>query len=364
MVISREQLNHDVTQVMLSEILLKNPNLVESWEAVTSIVQESSGSNHLHRANRLNQCLELFVSRFPYEASYWKSRVDEVARTMGYPTAELICEKALGYLQYDLLSWLNFLRIKIVATKDVAQVLQAFEQCRVRVGMHYFSAAFYELYFSFLTQYSPQILNYEKKLSTLANQMSYIPMHSLSCSLSLSCDDVKLEISGSERHSSMYSNRVLHDIMSAYVYHFEKEILSLQGKPVMLERISVWLRYTDSLKNAVPDLYILHLFERASLSTNFAKDIVLSYTDFLLKKGLRNKAKDVWKRALLVHSDVTRHVFFLRLIKLELFEGNILRARDYIAQMLSCNASFGESLAELQLWVENLFEIQNSGGGQ
>lgn len=339
--------------------LIKQPLTCLLWENAlfkfAELIQSLKSSPNRMEPSSMVLLSELYLQQFPSQSAYWEDRSSEVARLDGPQKAELVLEEALGFLGYDIHLWLTYLQLKLSnAENTFASNLEVIDEARQRIGMHFYCSEFYELYFSFLQMCSGQSNLCNLKKTGLARQLSCIPLYDQA----LLYPQVSLRKIPERKHVKQRCDAIQQNVLAqqaycARIFPFEREVIALESP--LLQATGLWRRYIHATKGIMSVTFMVQLYERALLVTGNDIDLVCDYSNYLLRLGKTNKVRTVLKRALTSSKTVNRIRILTQLIKLELSDGNFLRARDYIAQYLSCNRNAPHELWELLFIVERLF---------
>ncbi|KNE01622.2 hypothetical protein QG37_01456 [Candidozyma auris] len=336
-----------------SEHLLAHPSRVSCWEQLIYEIRLATSDERTDFNRARHETLQLIARVFfrhnPFLSKYWRwHAIDEFHHARSIE-AKSIFERGLSFSSHDITLWLAYLSYRLTTTNvNVGDLLHLFEEARHAIGTNYYASEFYKLYFSFLEAYTPEINNHEQKKALLGSQITLCPLYN-HASL-----QERLFESGKLSSSSVSETSKVGHLLSAYVYYFERELLFFEGLNLSRQIISLWSRYIDSMKAWLPRFAIFQLYERALISTNFEDTIVISYSNFALERGLFNKARNVLKKGLLCNDDMARTRILKKILMLELYEGNVLRVRDYLAQLICCNAEYSMALKGFVSKIESL----------
>lgn len=344
-----------------SGLLLNKPLSKTVWQSCLDDIDKISQSEG-HQGSSISdfstRVAEAHLQRYPYLSAYWNRLGSRNAHNQKAVEAQEVLQQGLNYLDYDAALWIIYLRLKLLITHDdLNHLFELFEEARYKVGWTFYSSELYYLYFSFVMQNFSLLKRYEKIVKTLRAQLLTAPLYNQTGVLSHVRSVIPPAASSLVK---AYNENVLSQrIYSSMSLPFEREILKLNNEFRFHRTSNVWRRYTEAMKDVAPTPLMISLFERGLLCTNFSNHLVEDYIAFLLELGMVNRCKSILKRAL--HQEKTTHHirYIIWLAKMEIYEGNYVSARDYIAQTIGCNGVLSNELEELLVFIEELFQSRN-----
>lgn len=301
------------------------------------------------------QIAHLYVQKCP-NLSCWIQDISH--NRLNLPSNDRIILFGLNYLDYDVMMWISYLRFELLHSQhNHNYILELFEEARYKVGMSYYSSELHQLFLTYLQQTISDTGEFVTKLLSLNAQCAMAPHYNHSIFQS----DLRSHLlsKGKELllNQNYYDTISNQKVLNSLMFPFERDLVNFTGS-LKSQGIALWLRYLESLKNIFGPVFVIPLFERALLSTEYSIKIVDEYIEYTVSLKLLQRTRSILKRAL-HRTKLSCHTHFLsKLIKLEVFDGNYLTARDYLAQAISCNTSISKALHELLLALEELYACQ------
>lgn len=305
------------------------------------------------------QVSHLLVEKFP-NLSCWIQNISHGRLNDVILSNDEIIRCGLNYLDYDIMMWISYLRSELLHSQhNHNYILELFEEARYKVGMSYYSSELHQLYLTFLQQSYSEAGELVTKVQCLNAQCALTPHYDHAI---LQSNLRSHFLSKDSSNGLLYQNRYYdtisnQNILNSLIFPFERDLVNLtessnnQGQ-------ALWLRYLESLKNTFGPAFVIPLFERALISTEYSFKVVDAYVEYTVSLKLLQRARSILKRAL-HRTKLSCHAqFLLKLVKLEVFDGNYSKARDYLAQAISCNESASRTLYELLLALEELYSCK------
>ncbi|GEQ71698.1 hypothetical protein JCM33374_g5384 [Metschnikowia sp. JCM 33374] len=375
----------------ISITLLKDPHDVRLWQSLVHSAESQNGlinktSNHVEVQN-LRTSYESFLERFPFYLKYWMAYALWERRLNNNDRAEIVFSRALQFGQHDVTLWVAYLKFKIeTLTNNIGDVLQLFEAARLKIGYHYHSFEFYQLYQKFLNTYADNTNSFRKKSILLLRVMLEIPLYNYSASYDqiisfLSSPSTTIEDLSSFMHetalkalkkSSQNNKRLIQAdlekiIADAYIVNqaksyqlFNYEILvtsnssSCGAASISVDQLETWDNYLNAIESTYPFDYVAQLFERSLLSTGNNSKIVIKYFNFCFASRKFTKARNVLRKTMSTLERNASIQLLLCLTDLEIATGSVLLAKDMISRYISVNNNVPDSIFEKLLQIEAL----------
>lgn len=343
--------------------LIKDPQSSSAWQASLYELETLLRTIPRLQSEKYSeiwlQVAHLLVQKFPY-LSCWIQDISHNRLNDEVLSNDKIILCGLNYLDYDILMWISYLRSQLLHSQhNHNYILELFEEARYKVGMSYYSSELHQLYITFLQQTYSDAGEFVTKVQSLNAQCAMAPHYNHAIFQSnlrshFPSKGSTKELLLNHNHYDTISNQKL---LNSLIFPFERDLVNFTGSSNN-QGLALWLRYLESLKNTFGPVFVIPLFERALISTEYSLKIVDEYVEYTVSLKLLQRARSILKRAL-HRTRVSCHAqFLLQLVKLEVFDENYLKARDYLAQAISCNTSASKTLHELLLALEELYSCK------
>lgn len=380
----------------ISLSLLKDPHDFQKWQSLVHFAESQSGLinktlNHVEIQN-LRKSYEAILEKYPFLLKYWISYALWERKLDHNDKAELIFTRALQVGGHDVTLWVTYLKFKIeTLTNDIHQLLELFETARLKIGFHYQSFEFYELYLKFLDTYADKTNNFRKKYILLLRVMLEIPFYNYAAAFELimefispsnsTIEDLSLFMHSSnlkdlknqfQNNKKLILEAIQKVLADAYVVNqaksyelFAYERLITGGLnihklgPVSLNQLENWDNYLNFVELTYPSDYVSQLYERSLLDTGNDPNIVMKFVTFCIHAGKINKARNILRKALPKTERNVSVKLLVRLCDLEIATGNILMAKDMISRYILVNTSVSNCIFEKLMQIEALISLND-----
>lgn len=372
--------------------LLKAPYSLKLWEKLVSVAEEN-GKKGINKTTPTNEVdlartsYQKLLQQYPLLFNYWIKYADLEFKQGNLHKAEEIYTLALNsHLQYCIELWLSFLLFKlntIASNEDV--ILALFEKARGKIGYHFYADEFYKLYLQFLSTYATPNNNYTKKYHVLLRILVEIPLYNYSyfakllfniltkeltferVSFLVPTKDVsafKKQTNNNIKEIGLRLKKTFTDVYITTQYKvyqlfkFEKNISRPYFDVTFLSTQDQqnWDLYLSFVELHYPMDFVVLTYERCLLATANYDHFWIRYANFYISSLKLIAARETLQRGShhLNSSTDNGHNLLIKLIDLEIFEENILNARDLIFGYIKLNVSTPLPLYERLIVVERL----------
>ncbi|OBA22920.1 hypothetical protein METBIDRAFT_76069 [Metschnikowia bicuspidata var. bicuspidata NRRL YB-4993] len=379
----------DWNSVSLS--LLKNPHDLHLWQSLIHCAESQEGLinktlNHIAVQN-LRKSYDAFLERHPFLLKYWIAYALWERQFNENDKAELVFLRALDFGGHDITLWISYLQFKIeTLTNNVDQILLLFEAARSKIGYHYHSFEFYQLYLKFLNTYADEKNGFTRKSIFLLRIMLEIPLYNYSSAFdlifelvsspSVTIDDISSFMNATnlkalkkltQNNKKLILEAIKRFLADAYIvnqaqslelFAYERLIAGTSRNQnvasVSLDRLETWYNYLAFVECSFPYEYVVQIFERSLLSTGNHHSIVLMYANFCINKGKINKARNLIRRSLPMKARMASVDLIICLADIEIATGCILMAKDLICRYILVNSEVLYRIFEKLMQIEAL----------
>lgn len=296
-------------------------------------------------------------------------------------------------LPYCIELWINYLNFKInTISNNLLDILNIFESARSKIGLHFYSNEFYQLYLDFLTHYSnfdndkynfklKKLLllrmiieipcynyqsNFEAFLTCLNDEVTFqdlpnlIPEHDLSHLKQIYKNDLKLVKS---KLKTIFTNTYITTQFKTYqLFRFEKKFSHLNFIPdssISINEFNNWLNYLDFIQlNKFSNGFVILAYERCLLANSTNPKIWLRYSDYYISKNKFNSSKQILNRGIKLSNNI--QTLLIKLIDLEIYTKNILKAKNLCLNYLKKNYNIPLQIYEKLINLEHLINNNES----
>lgn len=158
----QRKMDLDLSDVYNEQLLylLKDPDNLQKWfEIINSIengsVNELSKISPIEEKKVLRAVYSSLLKRFPYLENYWINFADVEFKLGNASTAELIYLNSLKQVPGSLKLWLSYLKFSIqLSNYRYHELILLFKLAEKEIGLHYHSAEFWDVYLTFISNYS------------------------------------------------------------------------------------------------------------------------------------------------------------------------------------------------------------------
>lgn len=377
--------------------VLKNPECFDSWQRLVYYAEYEDGhlldkTLNVELIELLRHSYEAFLRKYPLLTNYWAHYALLEFRFSSKSSAESIFLKGLSFGSYDVTYWVGYLNFKLrTITNNVENILLLFEQARLKIGFQYHSSGFYLLYLAFLRTYANDWNGYNEKYAVLLRSLWDIPLYDCSNVLKESLDlvspqnlssktlaillcgsevkEIKTQTKNNIKEISKRLERIVKgafassQFRSFRLFQFEKglgEHLFHSREFLSDEILELWGAYLSFVEAEYPHRYTVQLYERCLIATANYISFVVRYVDFMLHHKKFNAARDILKRYLSLVENQSDVILLVRLIDLELYSGNILRARNLVTNYIKYNARVPVVIFEKLFQIEAVIHSNDS----
>ncbi|EEQ37986.1 hypothetical protein FOB63_001305 [Clavispora lusitaniae] len=387
------QINPDWHSVSIE--LLKNPFDLDLWQQLVHCATYSNGvvldkTASDAQVHLLRVSFDSLLHQYPLLSKYWTAYAEWEFKLGFIERANTVYLKGLTYVGFDLSYWLDYLRFKLrVIGDDTQEVLELFEEARLRIGFNFHASDFYLLYLSFLRSYATKDNGYYEKSIWLIRSTVEIPLYNYSLLFremmevinpkSLTFNNLHLLIPDSQlktwktqtkNNLSTISKRLEKTFTDAYVvnqyksyqiYSFEKNIVSAlyyDNHVLSTNQIESWKQYLDFAEQNHTFSYVCQLYERSLVSTAKYCTIVLKFVDYLVSQKKFSMCRQILRKFISVNPSRNDVKLLIRLVDLEVYLGYFERARDIVVNYLALNKTAPNCIYSKLFEVESMFHFE------
>lgn len=369
----------------VSTQLLKNPYNLRLWDKLV----ETAESNNGNRINKISSPQEVDLLRVSYESllrkypllvNYWIKYAEWEFMLGNTETANEIYEKSLLNLSYSIELWISYLNFKIkTIDSDVNKILNIFESARRKVGYHFHSHEFYSLYLSFLQNYANEHNGFKLKYYVLLRIIIEIPIYHYGIFFkklftSINEKNLTSEVIGylvPEKELHQFANikdmktvslklkKIFTDVLITTQYkvfqlfYFEKKITRPYYDVSYLsnQEIHNWNNYLNFIELNYPLEYVILCYERCLLTAANYFRFWIRYANFFINSMNYTIAKEILHRGLSFNNNDR---LLIKLVDLELYTGDYLKARDLVLSHVKVNEIIPIKVYEKMISIERL----------
>lgn len=372
--------------------LLKAPYSLKAWEKLVSVAVENDkkGINKTTPANEVKLARTSYqglLEQFPLLFNYWIKYADLEFKQGNLRRAEEIYTLALNsHLHHSIELWLSFLKFKLnTISSNEDEVLELFERARGKIGYHFHADEFYKLYLKFLSTYATPNNQYTKKYYVLLRILVEIPLYNygyfakvlfniLTKELTfgiLSCLVPKKDVIALKKQTNNNIKeigiRLKKTFTDVYIttqykvyqlFKFEKSISRPYFDVSFLstQEQQNWDLYLSFVELHYPKEIVVLTYERCLLATANYSHFWTRFANYYICSQKLVAAKEVLERGshFLNSSNDNGCSLLIKLVDLEIFEENILNARDLILGYIDLNVSTPLPIYERLIVVQRL----------
>ncbi|KAG7662670.1 uncharacterized protein J8A68_003800 [[Candida] subhashii] len=367
----------------VSTELIQDPNNLNLWQRLveTAEFNEKRGITKVTpppELELLRSSYRQLLKKFPLLFNYWIRYADWEFKLGNTSRANEIYLEGLQHLNYCIELWISYLQFKMnTLTNNLNEILNLFEQARKLIGYHFHSYEFYKLYLSFLENFQTDSNQFLKKYYVLLRIIIEIPIYHYEYFYKKFFDAIA-QI-GQEEDNKLISliapakftykdNKSLsielkNSFMGAYIttqfkvyelFNFEKKLSRqyFDVKIISKQQFDTWYQYLEFLElKQYPFSFIELTLHRFLYSTAQYPDSWIKLADFYIFHGKYNSAKQALSRGLIYNGDYRP---LIKLIDLEIFLKQYLRARDLLVNYIKFNISIPIPIYEKLLSIESM----------
>lgn len=163
-------------------ILLNDPDNIYKWiQAIKTVESANDGISKRSAPEEISLLRSLYASflkRFPYLENYWIFFADLEFRLSSGFDGEVVYLNALKVLPYSLKIWVSFLKYRIqLSNFQYKELKLLFEYAETKIGIHYHSGEFWDLYLEFEKNYNPSEKNEKFERFLILRKVIEQPIH-------------------------------------------------------------------------------------------------------------------------------------------------------------------------------------------
>lgn len=375
--------------------LLKSPHDFSLWQKLVHFAENPqiklNKTSDDAQVDILRASYDAILQKYPFLTKYWSAYANWEYRMGHNDIATAVFERAMRFLDSDVDMWTAFLTFKLeTITDNVPEIFTLFENARLKIGYHFHSADFYALYISFLKCYATKENNFGKKYVILLRNAIEIPLYGYSSIFkeffdiisplnltneTLAClipelqlksfrnqNQSNLKMSSSKLKKCFTDLYITTQAKSLQLFEYEKTLSKTPYfgiKPLSQGDLAIWDAYLTFVELAYPSIYVSQVYERCLIITANYSKFVIRFADYLITNKKPLAAKTVLKKFTSLNPNQNNIHCFLRLIDLEIYQGNHLKARDMLVSYLACNKNVPIPVLEKLLNVESLFSVDD-----
>lgn len=392
--------------ISISEDLIKDPDNFSKWEELVKVAEgganPSKSTSRRSKLTKLSSADEInllketyraFLLKFPYCHNYWINYANWEFKLGRPEMAADIFRSALVELPHSLEIWLNYLQLVLLTNSNVEEIRFIFEAARSKIGYHFHGHEFYDLYLDFLltngllknyyvllrvvieiplyhyAKYFALLMNHledEKKrlgdgdgVDGLPDVLRYIIPAKEGAAFGLKGPHINQNKMVSKLKKILTDIYITTQYKVYELYQFESKILKsyFDVSFILSQELSNWEEYLEfiELKN-YPTLYIKICYERCLVVTAMYPKFWIKYCDYFINNGKKiENAKQTLIKGIQFTPMTNNYQLKLKLIDLEMFQGNFLRARDIILNNLRISSEFLPFICKL-ISIERLLK--------
>lgn len=329
------------------------------------------------------QSYELLLSRFPLLVNYHLRYLQWMAKNKSVAKVKQQYEFLLtGDLKYSCDVWISYLKFTIdfIDEHGLTDLIALFERARKVIGFDYWkSEQFYLLYLQSIITYKPKnylliyytlvriavevpMYNYRvlhqiwlQFLGTLKyNQMKYLKMLNKQLQPQKTSKENLMKVSKLKWKKSLTDLYITTQYKSYELFKWEKQLANDNS-------IDIWKSYLQFVIVNYPSNYCESLFERALLEHSAESSLWWMYASWLLNQQKPMAARQTLYRSIkhLVQQEST----IARLVDMELYARNYLKARDLLLGYMESTSNSGNNviLFEKLIMVELVVHANDEG---
>ncbi|KAI5948887.1 hypothetical protein KGF57_005080 [Candida theae] len=365
--------------------LIKDPDNFELWQQLITSAEYNdkngiSKSTPQSQLQTLRTSYDRFLAKYPFMYKYWIRYAEWEFKLTDLDAAIKIYDDAFQHLECCIELWVNYLQFRInTITNNVDQVLNLFEKARRLIGCHFYSYEFYTLYLSFLESYATDTNQFKRKYYTLLRIILEVPLYHYEYFykkyfelISRIGNDAKLQsdlpyivpAKELQRQTKNLSQELKKTFTDAYItiqhkvyelYHFEKRFKRHHNDIRLISRqqLDAWLQYFDFLQlQKYPQSYIeMNYWRYLYIAANYPESWQ-KFADYFVFYKKFNSARHIlirgWKY-------LGNHQILIKLIDLEIFLKQYLRAKELIVEYVKYNVSIPVAIHEKLISIERIF---------
>ncbi|CAK7897637.1 hypothetical protein CAAN1_04S00848 [[Candida] anglica] len=357
-----EQENKD--WIKLSEVLVSKPDDFETWQKLVEAAEAGSTHDGISKSststelNILRITYENLLDKWPLLHQYWLNYAEWEFKLGHTENCRQVYQRALVQLPRSIECWLAYTKFIILTSCDESETLKVLESARYHIGNHFYSHEFYDEYLTYLESRSKYDENMRKRFYILLRIIIELPLYHYGkyfktfIQLVDKLDHQTAKYLIPDREMSRYNLKDLKQTSSKLKKLFTDVYISTQFKVYGLytyekritrsyfhvnylskDQLNVWQEYLDFVELKYPELVEL-TYERCIVSTALYKDFWIRYSDYYIRKSQSiESAKQILLKAISI-TPMTNIELKLKLIDLETFQGNHVKARDIVLMNL------------------------------
>ncbi|KAI5961381.1 uncharacterized protein KGF55_004004 [Candida pseudojiufengensis] len=364
--------------------LIKDPDNFQIWQKLIESAEynDRQGISKSTSPNKLNQLrisYEKFLDKYPLSYIYWIKYADWEFKLGNTELSLAVYERSFTHLKYCIELWISFLKFKInTIGNNEEEILGLFEKARGLIGYHFYAYEFYNLYLSFLENYSTEENQFKRKYYILLRLILEIPLYHYEYFFRKYFDvisqlnDPKFQEiikyivpeRDQKKNPKILAVQLKKLFIDAYIttqfkvyelYQFEKKITKHFNdfKFISRQNLDNWNLYFDFLQlKQYPFAYIEMNYWRFVYITCAYPSCWIKLSDFYNYHLNYNISKQVLIRGWKITGN---YKILIKLIDLELFMKQYLRAKDLILNYLKYNISIPIPIYEKLINIERIF---------
>ena len=340
--------------------LIGNPDSLELWEKLVERAELPNGkplskASSSESVSILRLTYNSLLAKFPLLEKYWIKYANFEFKNGNTTESIAIWEKAVAQVPYSLEIWIEYAKFLISVEGDDDKVLGFLERARTYIGKHYHCHEFYDLYLRFLKERGENDIKFMKLYALLLRHIIEIPIYHYSKFFKQFLADViesgeyeaiipyndRQKFEKKDKNSISKLKKIFTDVYistqykSYDLYEFEQRLGRQYFHVAFLlkEQLGHWNSYLEFIDLKYPELSDL-TYHRCIVATGMYGDFWLRYSDRLSEKSHLEETKQILRKGIHIVPMTRNGQLIERLIKIHLFQGNVINARDIIVENL------------------------------
>ncbi|ODV79929.1 uncharacterized protein CANTADRAFT_25721 [Suhomyces tanzawaensis NRRL Y-17324] len=362
----------------ISTELVHNPDNLQLWQ---DLVKEAESNNKKginkstppEEIQLLRTTYQNILDKYPLLFKYWIKYASWEFKLGHIDRAEAIYRSSMVHLSYCIDLWVTYLQFKIDTNHNKDEILTLFETARRKIGYHFHSYEFYDLYLSFLKNCKNESNGFHLKYHVLLRIIIELPIYHyehffkkiMSILASLNGADLHLMIPQKELSSIRNPKNAVNQLKKMFIdvyittqykvyelFKFERKLTKpyFDLNYISRQQLEAWNSYLNFLQSRdYPRDYVIFNFERCLLATALYSDFWTKYANFEINDGNLERAVEILSRGFSMNGD---YQLLIELVDLHIYMKQWIRARDlilaYVKNTVSVPIPIYEKLIQLE----------------
>lgn len=381
----------------LSLLVANDPDNFTNWENLVKVT--TKGLSKVTPKSTLDLFRitnDQFLLKFPFLEQYWVNYASTEFKLGNTDKAREIYERCLEIIPHSNIIWLNYLKLLKVVLLDYDKLISYYRLAEDKIGLHFHSYEFWKdfievelshngktvYYFNlFKKVLSIPIYNYSYFFKLFFNEIDQIteetliklvPDHEILKKLKVNPNQKILKHEFHEIKSKLKKLFTDSYITTQYktfqYYHFEKNIkleYFVPGLYKSYQELTNWEKYLSYMEINGTFKQVEELYNRALVPLQNYPQFWLKFADFYLSKNKLQEARQILTKSLLFLNSSNLSNIQVKLIRIEVYLNNILKARDMALIILENNQALNKEISyEILLEFIKLEKMLNTEGSE